>query len=117
MPRLNTGSVDLSEDEIDWLKVICNLSGTSLRAQLSQILSGHIVRFKPHYSRKVAYVARKYGLTWEEAFQRLTLGQPPFGEVVQDAPALEEEEKSNFGCEVNRPKQEGDSKKDEQSSS
>lgn len=105
MPRLNTGSVDLSEDEIDWLKVICNLSGTSLRAQFSQIISGHIVRFKPHYSRKVAYVARKYGLTWEEAFQQLTQGQPPFGEVVQEAPAIEEEEKSHFGCEVRQPKQ------------
>lgn len=27
--------------------------------------------------RKVAYVARKYGLTWEEAFKKLTLESPP----------------------------------------
>jgi hypothetical protein len=102
MPRFQIGSIDLSEDEIDWLKVVVNLNSTSVRAQVGQIVQGHLVRFKPHYKRKVAYVARKYGLTWEEAFKRLTQESPPFEDspVVEEAPIRESEELSNFGCEV-----------------
>lgn len=103
MPKFNVGSIDLSEDEVDWLSVAINLSDTSIRAQIAQIVQGHIIRFKPHYRRKVAYVARKYGLTWEEAFQRLTVEPSPFTDmlpVVENAPIRQEEEFSNFGCEV-----------------
>jgi hypothetical protein len=104
MPRFQIGSIDLSEDEIDWLKVSASLSSTSVRAQVGQAIQGHLVRFKPHYKRKVAYVARKYGLTWEEAFKKLTLESPPFENlpVVEEAPIREDEEMSNFGCEVNK---------------
>lgn len=104
MPRFQIGSLDLSEDEIDWLKVAANLSGTSIRAQVGQALQGHLLRFKPHYKRKIAYVARKYGLTWEEAFKKLTNESPPFEglPVVEEAPIREEEELSNFGCEVDK---------------
>lgn len=104
MPKLNAGSVDLTEDEIDWLKVITNLSGESLRAQLRQIIKGHLIRFKPHYSKQIGYVARKYGLSWEEAFARLTKEEPPLGDVVCEAPINSEEEVSNFGCEVDTKK-------------
>jgi hypothetical protein len=93
-------SVDLAEDEIDWIRAVCNLSGISVRAQVTQIIQGHLIRFKPHYKRKIAYVARKYGLTFEEAFARLQENSPPFGDVVEIAPIIEEEESSNFGCEV-----------------
>jgi hypothetical protein len=100
MPKLNISSVDLTEDEIDFLKAICNLSGESVRAQVRQIIKGHLVRFKPQYLKQINYLARKYGLTFQETFLRLTTGQPPFGEVVMEAPVLEEEEITNFGCEV-----------------
>ncbi len=93
-------SIDLSEDEIDWVKAICNLSGISTRAQVTQIIQGHLVRFKPHYKKKIAYVARKYGLSFEEAFILLQTQSPPFGDVVNPAPVREEEEVSKFGCEV-----------------
>lgn len=110
MPRLQISSIDLGEDEIDWLRAVCNLSGTSMRAQVAQIVQGHLVRFKPHYKRKVAYVARKYGLTFEEAFKLLQEATPPFGDIVETAPIREEEEISNFGCEVMKPeKKEGSS--------
>lgn len=100
LPRLQVSSVDLAEDEIDWIRAVCNLSGISIRAQVTQILQGHLIRFKPHYKRKISYVARKYGLTFEEAFARLQESSPPFGDVVEIAPVIEEEEASNFGCEV-----------------
>lgn len=104
MPRFQIGSIDLSEDEIDWLKVATNINGTSIRSQVGQALQGHLLRFKPHYKRKIAYVARKYGLTWDEAFKKLTSESPPFEgvPVVEEAPIREEEELSNFGCEVNK---------------
>ncbi len=100
LPRLQVSSIDLSEDEIDWVKAICNVSGISVRAQVAQIIQGHLVRFKPHYKKKIAYVARKYGLTFEEAFALLQTQSPPFGDVVNPAPVKEEEEASTFGCEV-----------------
>jgi hypothetical protein len=102
MPQFQIGSVNLSEDEVDWLKVAINLSDMSARAQVGQIIQGHLIRFKPHYKRKIAYVARKYGLSWEEAFKRLTVESPPFENlpVVEEAPVREEEEMSNFGVEV-----------------
>lgn len=93
-------SIDLSEDEIDWVRAICNVSGISVRAQVAQIIQGHLVRFKPHYKKKIAYVARKYGLTFEEAFVLLQTQSPPFGDVVEPAPVREDEEVSKFGCEV-----------------
>jgi hypothetical protein len=104
MPRFQIGSIDLSEYEIDWLKVATNLSGTSIRAQVGQAIQGHLVRFKPHYKRKIAYVARKYGLTWDEAFKKLTQEPSPFEglEVVEESPIREAEEFSNFGCEVDK---------------
>ncbi|HEY9298371.1 MAG TPA: hypothetical protein VIQ31_18845 [Phormidium sp.] len=110
LPRLQVSSVDLAEDEIDWIRAICNLSGISIRAQVTQILQGHLIRFKPHYKRKISYVARKYGLTFEEAFARLQEGSPPFGDVVEIAPVIEAEESSNFGCEVKETQK--DSKND-----
>ncbi len=100
LPRLQVSSVDLAEDEIDWIRAICNLSGISVRAQVTQIIQGHLIRFKPHYKRKIAYIARKYGLTFEEAFARLQTDSPPFGDVVAIAPVREDEESSSFGCEV-----------------
>jgi hypothetical protein len=108
MPRLNVSSLDLTEDEIDFLKAICNLSGESIRAQLRQIVKGHLVRFKPQYLKQVNYLARKYGLTFEETFARLVEGEPPFGEVVRPAPIVEAEETTNFGCEVNNDKKTND---------
>lgn len=106
LPRLQVSSVDLAEDEIDWIRAVCNLSGISVRAQVTQIIQGHLLRFKPHYKRKISYVARKYGLTFEEAFARLQENSPPFGEVVEIAPIIEEEESSNFGCEVKESQKE-----------
>ncbi len=99
LPRLQVSSIDLSEDEIDWVRAICNVSGISVRAQVAQIIQGHLVRFKPHYKKKIAYVARKYGLTFEEAFALLQTQSPPLGDVVNPAPVKEEEEVSRFGCE------------------
>jgi hypothetical protein len=100
LPRLQVSSIDLSEDEIDWIRAICNVSGISVRAQVAQIIQGHLVRFKPHYKKKIAYVARKYGLTFEEAFALLQTQSPPLGDVVNPAPVREEEEVSTFGCEA-----------------
>ena len=111
LPRLQISSVDLAEDDIDWIKAICNLNGISIRAQITQIIQGHIIRFKPHYKRKIAYVARKYGLTFEEAFVRLQTESPPFGNVVEVAPIREDEEFSSLGCEVNEANK-GNEKKD-----
>lgn len=109
MPELNIGSIKLTEDELDWLRVICNLSDESLRSQMRQIVKGHLIRFKPQYLKQVNYVARKYGLTLEEAFIRLKSGPPPFGEVVNDAPISAMEEVTNFGCEVMEVKKDGTS--------
>lgn len=104
MPRFQIGSIDLSEDEIDWLKVATNINGTSIRSQVGKALQRHLLHFKPHYKRKIAYVARKYGLTWDEAFKKLTRESPPFEgvPVAEEAPIREEEELSNFGCEVDK---------------
>lgn len=104
MPEINIGSIKLTEDEIDWLRVICNLSGESLRSQMRQIVKGHLVRFKPQYLKQVNYIARKYGLTLEEAFIQLKAKEPPFGEVVNEAPISAMEEVTNFGCEVREVK-------------
>ena len=101
MPRLNIGSVDLTEDEIAWLQVVSNLSGESIRAQLRQVIKGHLIRFKPQYCKQINYVARKYGLSFEDAFAMLAIQQPPLGEIVEEFPISEIEEVTNFGVEVN----------------
>lgn len=82
------------------IKAICNLSGISIRAQVAQIIQSHLIRFKPHYKKKIAYTARKYGLTFEEAFALLQTKSPPFGDVVEIAPVKEDEEVSNIGSEA-----------------
>ena len=100
LPRLQVSSVDLADDDVDWIKAICNLSGISIRAQVAQIIQSHLIRFKPHYKKKIAYTARKYGLTFEEAFALLQTKSPPFGDVVEIAPVKEDEEVSNIGSEA-----------------
>lgn len=108
MPKLNLGSVDLPEDEYDWMTVIINLSGEPLRSQMRQIIKGHLIRFKSQYVKQLHYTAKKYGLTPEETFKRLLKGPPPFGDVVNEGPINFDEELTNFGCEVNKEvKQDG----------
>lgn len=107
MPEINIGSIKLTEDEIDWLRVIGNLSGESLRSQMRQIVKGHLVRFKPQYLKQVNYLARKYGLTLEETFILLKTKEPPFGKVVNEAPISAMEEVTNFGCEFIEVKKDG----------
>jgi hypothetical protein len=105
LPRLQVSSVDLAEDDIDWLKAVCNLSGISVRAQVTQIIQSHLARNKPQYRRKIAYIARKYGLTFEEAFAQLQTKSPPLGKVVDVAPVREDEEFPNIGTEVSEVKE------------
>ncbi len=111
MPRLSVGTINLSPDEIAWLTAACNLSGVSVRAQIGQTVQGHIIRFKPHYKRKIAYVARMHGISFEEAFARLQAESPPFKDlpIVDEAPVIEEEEISDFGCELLDKEEKNDS--------
>lgn len=116
MPRFNIGSADLSEDDIDWFKVACNLSGESIRAKIGHIITGHLIRFRSQYVRKVDYVARQYGVTWEEAFILLRQKSPPFTEEdlvwVRSQPPLalrEQEVDQKIGYETLREEDSGNS--------
>ncbi len=94
------------------MKVVCNLRGVALRAKVGEIISGHFVRFKPLYVKRVGYFARKYELSWEAAYILLVSRDPPYKDEdfawAREQPplALLEEQGTNFGCEVtaNPPK-------------
>lgn len=101
MVKMSLGSVDLSQDEIDWWDVITELSGAALRTQVAVALKGHLIRFKPQYNKQLNYLARRHGLTYEEVFRRLKCKED-LGAIVDDAPILQSEEDTSFGCEVKK---------------
>ena len=117
MPKLNVGSTDQSEDEIDWIAVACNLQGESTRAKIGQIVTSYLLRCKPYYSKKVDYLARKSGLTWEQCFVLLRKKAPPFTEEdiewakTQPPLAIKEQELSDFGTEAKSSDEAAEEKK------
>lgn len=91
MGRLNTGALDMSQDEEDWLRAISAMNNETVKSILVQAWRGHLCRHKAHYIKKLRYLAERHGLTIEECFKRLVKGED-LGPVVCEAPisAMEE---------------------------
>lgn len=106
MPRVNVGAVDLSDRTAAWLRVAANINGESMRVRVAKALDGHIKRFKPSYAADIKFLARQWGLKWEEMFVLLNKHEPPYTEeeigwAKQQPPlVIWEEEKTQFGVEL-----------------
>ncbi len=97
VPRLTLGYLELSQDEYDWLQAITRMNEDSLKSSIVQAWRGHLCRHKPHYMKKLRYLSERHGLTVEECFKRLVVGED-LGPVVREAPlnAMEEIESNTF---------------------
>lgn len=104
MVKLNTGSLDLAQDEYDWIKVISSMNEETVKSILVNAWRGHLNRHKAHYIKKLRYLAERHGLTVEETFRRLLKGES-LGDVVNDAPinAIEEMESNTFFGSTEKP--------------
>ncbi|MFQ3619173.1 MAG: hypothetical protein SNJ57_19450 [Cyanobacteriota bacterium] len=106
MPKVNIGSVDLSDRTAAWLKVAAHINSESLRVRVAKALDGHIKRFKPTYAADIKFLARRWNVTWEEMFVLLVQHEPPYSpeEIAwaKEQPPLIiwEEERTQFGVEL-----------------
>jgi hypothetical protein len=106
MPRVNIGAVDLSDRTACWLRVAANINAESMRVRVAKALDGHVKRFKPSYAADVTFLARQWGVTWEQMFVLLNKKEPPFStediEWAREQPPLViwQEEQTSFGIEL-----------------
>ena len=95
MAQINLGSTPLSDRDHDWFKVMASLSGWSVRSKVSGLLESYVRKNIELYTELVNYSARKHGLTFDEAFHKLRLGES-LGEPLKEFPVIQEmEEKLN----------------------
>ncbi len=80
MPKVNVGTVDLSDRTTAWLRVGANVNGESMRVRIAKALDEHIKQFKSTYAADIRFLARQYGITWEQMFILLNKHEPPFSE-------------------------------------
>lgn len=93
MPTINTGNISLSDSDADWFRAMCAVDNNSTRAVLTQAVADYVRENREEYKQKIEYVARKYGLTISEAFNRLAQGED-LGEPLprfEIDPLMEEE--------------------------
>ncbi|BAZ19085.1 XRE family transcriptional regulator (plasmid) [Calothrix sp. NIES-4071] len=68
MTELPSGGIPLSEHDLDWFKVMTSMAESSIRANLSSVLTTFVSECKDSYKEKIEYEANKYGLTFDEVF-------------------------------------------------
>lgn len=86
VPKLDIGSVDLTPMEIDFFKAICNNSGYSRRVMAGMMIKGFFKRWGKEQLKEIAYTAFKEGLTIEQTYTLLAIGDksPPFSEADKE---------------------------------
>jgi hypothetical protein len=86
MARLNVGSVELGDFDIDWFTVASRLMGRSLRANLASVMSYYVRRKLPEFKELLAYTAKKHGISEDECFDLLRKGAelPPLVDDFDD---------------------------------
>ena len=85
----------MSEHDADWFKVMVQVEGSSQRKMASEAIVKLVNASKSDYIDRIDYAARKYGLTFDQAFNRLRLGES-LGEPLDDFVVVPEmEEKLN----------------------
>lgn len=104
MGKVNTGSLDMSQDEEDWLRAISAMNNETVKSILVNSWKGHLNRHKAHYIKKLRYLSEMHGLPIDECFKRLVTGES-LGEIVNRAPinALEELEQNTFFGSTEKP--------------
>ncbi|MEM1425221.1 MAG: hypothetical protein AAGF75_01520, partial [Cyanobacteria bacterium P01_H01_bin.130] len=70
MPQISLGSASLSDQDHDWFVVAYNLCGWSMRSKVSELIEDYVRENREEFAQMVDYSARKYGLTFDEAFAR-----------------------------------------------
>jgi hypothetical protein len=97
MGKVNTGALEMSQDEEDWLRAISVMNNETVKSILVQSWRGHLERQKAHYLKKLRYLAERHGLTIDECFRRLVKGEA-LGAIVNEAPigAMEELDSPTF---------------------
>ena len=68
MVKVAVTSIELSPVEADLFKAVCKMQEVSWRAMNAQMVRGHLIRWKSRLVSDVEYCARKYGLSWEQAY-------------------------------------------------
>jgi hypothetical protein len=84
MGKVNTGALEMSQDEEDWLRAISAMSSETVKSILVNAWKGHLNHHKARYIKKLRYLAEMHGLTIEECFKRLVTNEP-LGEIVNRA--------------------------------
>ena len=76
--RLQTGSIP---DRSFWiLKAVAAAKNSSVNALTASLLNAQVRRWEESWFKDIQFVAARYNLTFEEAFVKLALGEPLYGE-------------------------------------
>jgi hypothetical protein len=78
MPRITPSSIDLSQSDIDWLAVVCNLNEQSQRAFIGATIRGHLARWRKKHIVEIQQVANHHDLEWEQAYCLLSERKAPY---------------------------------------
>jgi hypothetical protein len=93
MPRITPSSIDLSQSDIDWLAVVCNLNEQSQRAFIGATIRGHLARWRNKHIVEIQQLANHHQLEWEQAYNLLSTMKPPYtAEVVEQARKIQPSE-------------------------
>ncbi|MGD1850928.1 MAG: hypothetical protein ACFCBU_10075 [Cyanophyceae cyanobacterium] len=70
----------MSERDVDYFRAMVHAYGWTIRMKVSDALTRLVREHEYEFNRVVGYSARKYGLTFDEAFHRFrnkeSLGEP-----------------------------------------
>ena len=92
MAQINLGTVPLSDRDHDYIRAMSTVCGWSVRSKMSVILEDFVRANLAEFRDVIEYSARKHGLSFEEAFDRLRRGEG-LGEPLDHFPvdsAMEE---------------------------
>ena len=99
MDSLNIGSVNLGDHDVDWFKVMSAVTHQSVRSKAGSILGYYVRKRKEEYREIIQYTANKYGLSFDECFNKLKNGEP-LGDPLdyfQVDPIMEKRIQDNLG--------------------
>ena len=72
---INFGNIPLGDHDADWFKVMAAASNSSLRVKAASVIGYFVRRRKEEYREIIQYTANKYGISFDECFNKLKNGE------------------------------------------
>lgn len=72
---VNFGNIPLGDHDADWFRVMSAASNSSLRVKAASVIGYFVRRRKDEYREIIQYTANKYGISFDECFNKLKNGE------------------------------------------